>query len=343
MKRIVSAALVCAFVMSASFAASPFEISRGDLKLVLYPDSGSFSLYKLSDVGKNRYESLFEDRDASATSWFSVLSNGRVFKLTKKVGKPIGFEETPDGAKFIFTLTDDFQAEQEFSFTTASPSGSEPVVLVETRIENTSGKKGSYALKAFIDTTLGENEGIHFYTDIRNRISAETRLQSGIDRDAWLVSKNQKLALSFLRTGTGLTVPQTIYIANWDRLNTLAWLPEVAEGRSFNTLYSINDSAVLIVWPERDIDPNEKMSIRMIIGAWAGNPGEYLQDGRTTDTPSGREFADPEKLKNRDYREKAIKDLLDRIAVIEANPDSVSEEALARLNAELDFMLKSGE
>ena len=115
MIRKLFAFIIAVSLSTAAFAVAPFEMTRGDLKLVLYPDSGSFSLYKLSDIGKNRYDPLFEDRDASATSWFSVSVNGRVFKLAPRMGKPVAFAETKDGAKFIFTLNDDFQVEQEFS------------------------------------------------------------------------------------------------------------------------------------------------------------------------------------------------------------------------------------
>lgn len=341
MSKKLGAILLMAALAVSFIAAEPFEIARGSLKLVLYPASGSFTLYKLSDVGKNRYEALYDDRDASATSWFSVLSNGRVFKLAKKTGKPVVFTETQDGAKFVFTLTDDFQVEQEFTFVASSLAGADPFVAIDTRIENTSGKNGVFALKALFDTTLGEGEGIHFYTDLRNRVSAETRLRDGVDRDAWIVSKKGALAFMMLRSGSGVSNPETVYLANWDRLNTLTWIPDFVEGRSFNTIYSINDSAVLFVWPEKELRPNEKLSVQMQIGSGAGTGGGVALDAKGVSRAQGTSAADP-KLADRSYREAAIKDLLDRIAAIERDPDSVSTDELGRLNTELDFMLKQG-
>lgn len=347
MSKKIHAILLMLALSAALFAKEPFEIARGAIKLVLYPDSGSFTIYKLSDIGKNRYEALYDDRDAAATSWFSVLSNGRVFKLAKKAGKPIAFTETQDGAKFVFTLTDDFQVEQEFTLVASPQGGSDPFVAIDTRIENTSGKDGVFALKALFDTTLGEGEGIHFYTDLRNRVSAETRLRDGIERDAWIVSKKDSLALMLLRSGSGVTAPETVYLANWDRLNTLTWNPDFVEGRSFNTIYSINDSAILFVWPEKQLGPNEKLSVRTLIGSSLGTAGVALEQKGAALEPKGAPRAqgsastDP-KMADKSYREKAIKDLLDRIAIVEQNPDSVSTDELSRLNAELDFMLKQG-
>ncbi len=326
MSRSLITMLFLALVSGSLMFAEPFEITRGDIKLALYPETGSFTVYKLSDVGKNRYEALYDDRDASATSWFSVLSNGRVFKLAKKTGKPVVFTETATGAKFTYTLTDDFQVEQEFSFAQVSQGGSDPFVVIDTRIENTSGKNGVFALKGLFDTTLGESEGIHFYTDLRNRISAETRLRSGIDSDAWIVSRKDTLTLAILLTGSGVSAPESVYLANWDRLNTLTWNPDFVEGRSFNTIYSINDSAILMIWPEKELRANEKLSIRMVLGS------SSTQVRGHADSATG----------GKSNREAAIKDLLDRIATIEKDPDSVSPEELDRLNAQLDMMLKQG-
>jgi hypothetical protein len=326
------------FLACAVWSAETFEMSRGKIKLVLDTEAGSFSLYRLSDVGKNRYEPLFDDRDVSATSWFSVLSNSRVFKLRARVGKPVVFSETESGAKFTFNLTDDFQVEQDFSFVTIPGAGAEPFVAVDTHIENTSGKTGVFALKALIDTSLGESEGIHFSTDVRHRISAETRIKAGSDRDSWIVSANKALSFAMLRSSGGASLPDALYFANWDRLNTLAWSPDFVEGRSFNTIYSVNDSAILAVWPETEIRANERLSVRMILGSWDGK-ASTVSSGQTY-VPRQTEPVPMQRYRDKDAREAAIKALLDRIDEIEKNPQSVSQGELDRLNAELDAILR---
>lgn len=251
--------LVASLLLAGSLLfAAPLEIARGNLKLILYPDTGSFCLYHLSDIGKNRYEPLFEDRNSAATSWFSVLSNGRVFRLSSRIGHPVVLEPTDTGARFIFTLTDDFQVEQAFSFVESSDKTLPVELKIETRIENTSGKDGVFALKALVDTTLGESEGIHFVTNMRNRISAETRFERNVDPDSVIVSKNKAQSLMFLLSGDDVSPPECLYVQNWDRLNTRTWKPDFLEGRSFNTLYAINDSALLFVWPEKTLVTGKK-------------------------------------------------------------------------------------
>ena len=246
--------------------AEPVELTGGNLKLVLHQKTGTFCLYHIADIGKNRYEPLIEDRNFGTTSWLSVRINDRIFKLAPKTGKPVEAVRTASGAMLKFLLTDDFYVEQEFSLVDPEGRGFPTAVAMEVRIENTSGKSADFALKGLFDTMLGETQGIHFYTDTRNRISAEERIVPGTDRDSVLISGNEQQTLVFRLRDGGITVPSVLYIANWERLNTLTWLPDYLPGRSFNTLYSVQDSAVLFVWPEKIVSPNGLYTVRIIFG-----------------------------------------------------------------------------
>lgn len=323
--------------------AEKFELTGGSLKLVMYPEIGSFSLYQLSDVGKNRYEALLEDRNYGTTNWFSVLSEGRVFKLGKRSGKPVGFEPTEHGARFIFTMTDDFQAVQEFSLVANRATGTPSALLIETRIENTSGREMTFALKALLDTMLGETEGIHFFTDKRNRISSETRLQTGIDPDTVIVSRKGDMSVALILDSDIVTRPEAVIASNWERLNTLTWKPAFLEGRSFNTLYSIQDSALLALWPEMKIAPNAMYVVRTVIGPYLEGAvyGSSTLAVSSTAVLADAAFSVSESLTEHE-RQLRIRDLLDRIAKVEKNPDRASDEELVQLNRELDALLENG-
>ena len=341
-KRYMRLFLIIQVVCCSFLFAAPVEIIQGSLKLVMYPDKGNFSLYQLSDIGKNRYEPLFEDRNSSITSWFSVQSNGRVFRLEKKAGKPVLFEQTPTGAKYTFILTDDFQVVQEFSFilsaTTQSPIG----LRIDSAVENTSGKDGSFALKAVFDTNLGETEGIHFFTNIQNRISFETKLEKGKELDSYIVSKNRNQSLMFLLAGNIATQPEILYVANWDRLNTLTWRPEFVEGRSFNTLYSVNDSALLFIWPEVNVTPSNFLRATMVLGPYTQELVALTKNTATTgmkntDKDQTKTVAPP-RTDNQDQNAR-VTQILARIAEIQANPDTASDDELEQLNKDLDILL----
>lgn len=167
--------ILLVLLCSPLFCAEKIELIGGNLKVVLHPHTGTFCLYHLSDVGKNRYEPLNEDRNYGTTSWFSIQMNGKIFKLVPRTGKPVEAIRTVDGALFKFTITEDFYVEQEFKLVDPDGHGFPTAVSMELRLENTSGKSASFALKGLFDTMLGENKGIHFFTDLRKRISRKLK------------------------------------------------------------------------------------------------------------------------------------------------------------------------
>ena len=337
MKHIRRLGLVLAIIcMAIPLFSEPVELIGGNLKLVLHPKTGTFCLYHIADTGKNRYEPLIEDRNFGTTSWLSVQINDSVFKLAPRTGKPVEAVRTANGAMFKFLLTDDFYIEQEFSLVDPDNRGFPTAVAMEIRVENTSGKTATFALKGLFDTMLGETQGIHFYTDTRNRISAEERIIPGADRDSVLITGNEQQNFVFQLRDGGVTVPSALYIANWERLNTLSWLPDFLPGRSFNTLYSVQDSAVLFVWPTKNITANALYTVRMLFGPY-----------RIQDAPSAPDLdagdivwsLDPSP-KTEDERLALIEQILARIDQIELDPSIATDEELDYLNRTLDSLLE---
>lgn len=332
MKKVVLLVLFFYCVYAPLFSEKNLEITHSNLKLVLYPDNMSFSLYQLSDIGKGRYTALFEDRNASATSWFSVQVGSKVFKLTRRHGKAGLLEKTPEGARFIFDLTDDFQAIQSFSFVESKNFAGHSLLKIDTSIENTSGKINNFALKSFIDTILGETQGVHFSSDIQKRFSAETCIFPQESIDSILVSQNKEASLMMLMKGFGVTVPSAVYMANWDRMNTLSWTHEFLAGRSFNSLYAINDSAVVIQWPSTELSPGDSVIYTALLGSYS--------DSWISSEEKDVLGAQVVPLNNQKTKQQVIiEKLLERIAEIEMNPEATSEAELVQLNNALDVLL----
>lgn len=343
------------FVLALLFAgmplllAEPVELTGGNLKLVVHSGSGRFSVYHIADTGKNRYEPLFEDRNYGSTSWFSIQSNGRVFKLVPRNSRPVEVVRTDKGVMLQFVLTDDFYVEQEFSLIDPESRGYPTAVSMELRIENTSGKDANFAAKALFDTMLGENGGIHFFTDTRSRISQETRIIPGTDRDSILVSSNERQSVVFHVNTNMATVPEAVYIANWERLNTLNWLPDFIPGRNFNTLYSVQDSAVLFVWPEEKIADKQLYVVQMVLGPYVIKDMASFRDKQSSSVSTTAPLAAdvpvlvPElnvNPKTEDERIALIEWILGRIDEIESNPAVATDEELDYLNRTLDTLLE---
>lgn len=346
------ALLICGMTM---LQAEPVELTGGNLKLVVHPGAGTFCAYHIADTGKNRYEPLFEDRNYGSTSWFSIQSNGRVFKLVPRNSHSVEVVRTEQGVMLQFVLTDDFYVEQEFRLVDPERRGFPTAISMELRIENTSGKEGSFAAKALFDTMLGENRGIHFSTDTRSRISQETRILTNTDRDSLLISSNDRQSVAFHINDKNATVPEAVYIANWERLNTLNWLPDYIPGRNFNTLYSVQDSAVLFVWPERKIADKKLYVVKMLFGPYVikdvvARPAVQTDPDSTVDThvpvqpvAATAPVIYPElsvQPKTEDERIALIEWILGRIEEIEIDPSVATDDELDYLNRTLDTLLE---
>lgn len=326
----LAALFLLAFTAAAPMLAANPELVSGNLKLVVYADTGSFTLYRLSPVGKNRYEPLFDDRNGSSTSWFSVSSNGRIFNLLPRAGRKPEIIADSSSINVVFTPSDDFQVIQKFAFTGLLSDNTFGLSII-TNVENTSGKTGDFAVKALFDTILGENDGIHFRTDLRDRISAETVIDTAAARDAWIASSGKESSLMFGFSGWD-PLPEAIVAANWERLKTLSWKPGTAEGRSFNTIYSVNDSALLFIWPTKTLSANKTLTMAMTLG-------DQL---RLSVFTLGTETVDSETtpvIDRSGSRNEVIERILARISEIENNPGSASDSELIELNALLDKYL----
>ncbi len=328
-KRLAAVYALVLAAMLPAFTANP-ELISGNLKLVVYADSGRFTLYKLSPVGKNRFEPLFDDRNGSSTSWFSVLSNGRIFNLMPRAGRKPEVISEDASIRVVFTPSDDFQVVQRYSFGGFAADNTQSLTIITT-VENTSGKPGDFAVKALIDTNLGENAGIHYRTNLKDRISSETRLIPSESMDSWIVSSGKDASLMF-PFASWSPVPETVFVANWERLKTLSWAPSISEGRSFNTIYSVNDSALLFLWPTQTLGANKTLTVKMSIG-----DQERLSLNQLPPAASAAETIP--NLDRSGSRNEVIERILTRIAEIEQNPGSASDTELLELNELLDTYL----
>ncbi len=352
-KKTVFISLLCMLCISASYAAkkTDYELISGNLKVKVFSATGNFCLYSLSPRGKENYMPLYDDRSLGRDNKFYVYHNKKVYELKKHIGKPVKIEQGDNFISIIFHFNDKFYVRQKLSFTSQTYGTSGPLLQIETTVENICGGYADVALKALFDTHLGENRRIPLYTDLRTGIFRETVLEPKFEKDSAVISANSDAACMFLINHTGASKLENIYIANWDRLQSVGWIPPIVQGRSFSTKYFYNDSALLFVWPQEHLQNTESITVTMFIGYY-----DYLRrnenlkrelDTENTEesTPAPAEtkvLPEPaapipeqmssEELKNYTY----IKALLEKIAEVEADPDSISDEYIEDLTKQAD-------
>ncbi|MGI5066584.1 hypothetical protein [Treponema putidum] len=320
-----------------------YELLKNNLKLVVFRKTGNFCLYNLSQKGKDKYVPLYDDRSLGRTNKFYVYKDNKIYELKKRIGKPVKIEADENSISILYEFNDSFYVTQKLSFTEKDYGTGGHLLKIETIIENTSDSTSEFALKAIFDTNLGERRQTPLYTDLRTGLFRETVLEPKLERDSAVISANSDLACLFLINHSEAKIPQIIYAASWERLQSRKWLPNAVPGRLFSTRYSHNDSALLFVWPKEMVGNGEKMNVTMLIGCYdflRKNAENNIQESQVkiTDKENNKTpSANTEKMNPKDEKDyQYIQTLLDKILEVESNPDIVTDEYIQDLINQTD-------
>jgi hypothetical protein len=236
------------------------------MKVVLHEDSGRYSAYYLSDVAKSRYEPLLFERDPR-TSSVNVYIDGRLYRMGESTDFRIGSRKNGSGADFVFksaacTVT------ENFSFMKSKGASLSDGIRITVTVDNSTERDLSVGARIIIDSYLGESITSHFSTNLRPRISTETRMDIRT-RDEWIYSApsgSGKVGLLLPLPSSGLTQADAVTVANWSRLNSSPWDFEFSASRNFTLQpYSINDSAISLDWNPAMLQAAKSKSFSFII------------------------------------------------------------------------------
>jgi hypothetical protein len=245
--------------------AGAVEFTEGSVKLALHNETGRFSLYALNSRG--RYEALFVDKDPR-TSFLSLMVNGTTYKLGDSSAFRTTFSADPSKPALVFE-SPFLLVTQEFSFIKTAGAGETNGVAVKITMENRGAQKSLVGARFLLDTDLGETgSGAPFTTDTRS-ISSEIVLERG-SADKWWISRNEERSLmgSMFTGGAPGERPDSLYFANWKRLNDVSWKIAYQQGRNFNLPpYSVGDSAVCYYFEPRSLEPGESCSFTVLLAA----------------------------------------------------------------------------
>jgi hypothetical protein len=248
------------------------EVKDGLIKIVLQEDSGRFSVYYLDDVAKGRYEPLIFDRDPR-TSSLNVYVDQKLYRMGESTEFRIGARRNGAGADFVFksafcTVT------ENFSFVKSKGSSLADGVKISVSVENITERDIFVGCRVIVDSYLGETLAGHFGTNIRQKISNETLIDSR-SKDEWLTSVPvgaAKVGLLIPLAASGMTQADQVYLANWSRLNSAAWDFDFNQTRNFTLQpYSINDSAIALDWNPALIQAGKSRLFSYIAAGFKGD------------------------------------------------------------------------
>jgi hypothetical protein len=276
MKRILTAA---AFILAGSLALQALEAKEGLVRLVVNETTARISLYRLVDVAKGRYEPFIFDQDPRTT--FATLSaDGRLYKLGDSSEFRVSTARTDSGIRIEFRSSS-FVVRQSLDFARSDGSALADGVRVTFALENISESEASLGLRYLVDTWLGEKSNVHFVTDKRPRIGAETAILPA-DADSWVASPGDKASFMIQFSGTGIDRPERVLLSNWKRLSDAPWGFDANPQRNFTLVpYSINDSAAALYWEPVSVARGATRSLSFVMGS-LNEKGYPADDGKTS-------------------------------------------------------------
>lgn len=275
--RSLLAALLFASVV---IAAGTLEVERGDLRLVLHEDTARHSLYLRTE---SEWIPLFV-ADDPRTSVLEILENNRVHRLGDSGTFQQIAEETADGARFVWT-SPTLRIVQTFRFTRSVGAARFNAVEMTIAITNEGEEPSLVGARLIYDTYLGERTNVHFVTPGTSKTSRETSLAPGpVNRYiASATSPEASFGFQISLENSITRGPRAAVAANWKRLIDSSWDYAVNEDRNFNRLpYSINDSAIMIVFPTEQLGAGERYAVGTYLGDLA--PDGYLSPEIATET-----------------------------------------------------------
>ena len=341
----------CFLLLSFSLFPATLEQRSGDFSLQVEDHTGVFTLSHVSS--NNVVTNFFTSHDGFATTFFSVKIGNSVYNLRRGNVSDVKMENTGKGARLIYTIKDKLNVYLTFSFIHDELPLTQGLVKVDITLTNTSDKPEHVSLKGVFDTILGESTGVHFSTAQLPRVNTELSL-TNMEYDRWIRSSNGDQTIQFVFDGGDVSKTKLIALANKDILTGNSWEPNIKNGRSFNSVFSYNNSALLVLWNPILLTPTTSatMTFYIALGAESKVPPSmsYIE---SLPVPT-----DEELLSKYMYRDDFgvvytvglstddtinywyIQEMIRRIEYLEENPDKIDRTEILRLNAEFDAIIE---
>ena len=234
----------------------------GLVKIKVDSNLGTFCIYVVDS--QNREYAIFSTLNEFSSTGFSLKAGKKVYRLIsdKKIKASAG--ETSDGVSLLYSVKDVADVCIKMNIFQSIVNKPADTIKFTVSVKNRGKKADSFAIKAILDTVLGEKNAYHFYTSeyapVRGEISSRK-----MQNEKWFVSKNDRASMQILVDGGDTTPVDLFTLANYSTLENYEWEPNVHSFRAFDTVLSYNNSAMGIFWPSMRLDPEETYDLTFYI------------------------------------------------------------------------------
>lgn len=345
---------VLALVFCVTFLfADDIVFESGNLKIISHEYSGSLSLYAKSKKS-GKFVSLIDNSNYSVSSGFYLQIDDVYRKLERTYDIEVATETVENGVLISYQIKNKALVDVLLTPFTSANAKQDDCIKVEVSVTNLSDYESEFALKAVFDTLLGEASKNHFYTAIQNPITSEQYVESLI-KQKYIASSNGYDTVGFLLSGTNISEPESVILGNRDVLLQKSWQPQIVSGRSFDSISSMNNSAVAFLWRSFELSSLNKSSIVFYISTSTDKKAFPLEKSFPSDVLTVEVAQEEDSVtytdsygvnytvgvhKSEQLDPEYIADLLNRIHNLEINADGSNRDEIKKLNAELDAIMQ---
>ncbi|MEJ5189888.1 MAG: hypothetical protein WHT84_11805 [Breznakiellaceae bacterium] len=326
--------VVLYFFLAGNFAFGR-DFKDGRIKLVLHEQSGRFSLYYLQDIDKERYIPLFVDKDPR-TSYITLLVNDSTYRLGESSVFRIMLDETNPLSPALVFDSPAITVRQVFSFLRIGDTVLSNGIRMDIQIINKGEKDIRGGVRFLLDTNLGEEGDLHFYTPYR-QIKSETLVEPSASDTYW-VSEGKRGGLMGSFFISSANNPSSVLFVNWKRIHDLSWNIKVSPGRSFTYLpYSVNDSAVCYFFDPQLIKVGQSRTCTLLLAVSQPGGFETVKDSEELSRIFSKAYE--ETLNSQEDLKRdliIIEDVLKRLDVLLKAQGNISAEDMATIQQILD-------
>ncbi len=262
-KRVHKYAIVLLLLLVGSVAHA-LVVEDGDIRLTLHEDSARFTLEYRDGSGW----APFFFSDDPRTSSLDILEGNQVHRMGDSGTFSQSVEETGSGATYVFE-SPTLRIEQSFRFARGTTASVSNAVEMRVTVTNLGEAPQVSGVRLVYDTYLGEPSNFHFASSSGIQINRESLVDPGpVNRFVRSVARaDSGNGFQVMISGEGVTTPEAVVLANWQRLAESSWEFQVNPTRNFNRLpYSINDSALLLTYPTVQLEQNQSATFVSYIG-----------------------------------------------------------------------------
>ncbi len=336
--------LIIILLIVISFYSFGLELSDGRMKIVFDSNNGSFSVFYLDNINSGKFIPLLFDKDPE-TSFLSISTDNKILKMGSTSGFSQKIYSSSNGGTIVWS-SKELIITESFAFIKSKESALSDGFSITVDVENLSDKSSNIGIGYLFDTFMGEEQNAHFLLDSGVSITSEASYSSQFPN--YWISPSSDTGIKGLQgmvRGPGITVPDKIIFANWKRLQNNLWNYQVKTSRNFNLIpYSINDSAVAMIFDPIRVDSKSSRSVTIVMGGYTGSTFQAGSSENDSDISNIFESAistetDPQNVESSLRSDLlAINDLIKKIDVLLEYPDNVTDAEVELIEQILDTL-----